>query len=727
MEYKELIPNERWNSPTLDTINILIISHPGEVSYYVDKIKDFIWSILPDAIIWHPKSRVTDEIQLIEEVKQMNAVISFMTAQFLQSKNDILDKILPYIIENKYPFLPILDAKNHKKLYEEKFGKIQYVDKKELDKNIFVAIQRFVQDIQSCNQRNDCVSVEDVNDFSQMYFVSYRRIDGRYVDFIQRLIHKDERLYTTQVWYDSYEAPGEDFEYNLFKIINKCTAVLLLVTPQLLEPDNYVTRIEIPYARACNKPIIALLMEETDLNKLYEMIQIKKVYKPNEWEFFGEILLDASVSLPNRDLSPMKMAQLAEAYMNGKDVERNIDIACKLLYRAVQNFYIPAYDNLIKIKTGAFEKQQLEFANTVKRASPTDIIKKIKDENPECTDELSLIKLFIQEYENNDDQYETYKDVEEAIRLFQERKNIYLKLYEIGKTEQFLISLFDSIRQYGEFCLQEGLIDDAYHQFREMYEYVQGKVGEEVNKFTTYLSVATLLIGDTLNEMGRFEEAEEYYRKSVDLDISANDDGIVGDSIAFTNVLESLNKLGDFLQKRGELLKAKVVYQELLDTIKRNVTFYGREWDSGDRVHIGVMDPRAAKIAENASRVAVISLMEIESAFIQKGKFEPKIKKVPRGYITDVTILQKTKNDEIELLSHEIMINKIEKVQWLTEYLAHFEMDFDICQKQYCVDAKNLSVVLSLNILDTCILIVHSIDFAKSTEILRNIVDKLNN
>lgn len=726
MEYKELSPNVRWNSPVHETINILILSHPEQVSPCVDKVKDFLWSILPDAIIWQPQLRVTDEKQLIEEVKRMDAVICFMTAQFLQSKNYILDCILPYIIEKKYPFLPILDTKNHKKTYEEKFGTIHYVDNTEINKNTFDAIKRFVLKTQSDKQH--CFSVsEDSSIFSQIYFVSYRRIDGKYVDAIQRLIHKDKRLYTTRVWYDSYETPGEDYEYILFNTINQCSAVVLLVTPHLLEADNYVSRIEIPYARACNKPIIALLMEETDLNKLYETIQIKKVYKVNEWESFGEILLDSKISLPNKKLSPMKMVQLAESYMNGKDVERNIDVACQLLYQAKENYYIPAYETLIKIKTGEFEKQQKEYANTVKKLSPVDIIKKIKDENPDCDDEFSLITLFLQEYENehDEDQSETYKDKAEAIRLLRELKDINMKLYENIKSEEFLISLFDSTRKYGEFCLQEGLLDEAYYQFREIYEYMRAEVGEDVNKFTSYLSVASLLLGDIFKEMGKYEKAEEYYRKSVDLDISANDDGPIGNSVAYTNVLESLCKLGDFLQNRGELLKAKIIYQELLDTTKRNGTMYMRSWDS-DKVYKGFEDSRAAKITEETVQFAIISLMEIESALNQKGEFQPQIKKVSREYITDAAILQSTDKEEIELLSHEIMINTMSKMLWLANFLSNFEMDFDICQKQYCVNAKSISALFSLNILDTGIIVVHSTDFVRSAEILKEIVGELN-
>ena len=45
----------------------------------------------------------------------------------------------------------------------------------------------------------------------------------------------------------------------------------MLVTPTILEPNNYVWRVEYPMAVERKKRILPIVMQKTDLNKLYEM------------------------------------------------------------------------------------------------------------------------------------------------------------------------------------------------------------------------------------------------------------------------------------------------------------------------------------------------------------------------------------------------------------------------------------------------------------------------
>lgn len=72
------------------------------------------------------------------------------------------------------------------------------------------------------------------------------------------------------------------------------------------------------------------------------------------------------------------------------------------------------------------------------------------------------------------------------------------------------------------------------------------------------------------------------------------------------------------------------------------------------------------------------------------------------------------------------MINNLNKMRWLVEYLAKIDLDFDICQKKHCVNAKSLLAIMSLDINDVCELIIHSVNFDMVDNILRKIVTELN-
>ncbi len=736
MEYKELIPTVKWNCPTSQNRNILIMGHPDQIPFYFDGIKAFIWEKFPETTIWQFKKQISDVSHLSEEISQMDLTICFITNLLLFDDNSISYKQLSIIIENQYPLLPILDGNNLQELYKEKLGRIHYIKRKSGDVNYYREIEKFINNTNISNRKPYNYEItEDIFDaFTQSYFISYRRKDAEYVDYIQRLIHKEEIFFGTQLWYDSYEAPGKDYELYLKKIISNCSAVILLVTPNLLlDPDSYVLRIELPYARSCNKPIIPLLMEEIDLEDLEvlkKICNIPKIYKIEEWQSFEAILRNAHIPLPKKNEYPNHLIQIGKAYMYGYNVERNIDVACEVLYQASEFGYISAYDNLIKIKTGKLENEYLKNEEDTYSLyqSALDKIEAIMKNNPDCDDPEYLIDQFLQmtsQNENLQGKAYKYKDVDEAISLFIEKSKIIETLYQECPTKQSFINLFNCRREYGEFCLAEKRFNDAYNIFLLMYNSANNDgILIEQNK-DTHLSVASLLIGNTLEEMGEFDKAEKYYRRAVDIDYSLND-GPHYSSHTFTNLLLSLRYLGDFLKdSKKEYLKAKIAFLEVLNVIENNSTFYSNDWDQY-KVIRGDEDSKSAKIREESEQHALTSLLDIELYFLKTGYFNPKVKVVHRVHITDPRILQTCQEEEIKLLSHEIMINSISKIKWLVNFLNKIDLEFDVCQKNYCIDAKSLMGITSLNMLDTAELVVHSTNYDQAKELLHTITSEMN-
>lgn len=724
MKYKELIPNVKWNCPSSNNRNVLIICHPQQIPYYRSQVVDFIWERFTSITIWQTNSKIGDRDQFLKEVDSMDAVICFITELLVSTQNEIGDDILPAIIEKKCPFLPILDGENLEKIFDQKYGHIHFVIRKEKRKIRFDAIEKFIKGILS-SEENRAQSFEfsyrDIEYFSQSYFISYRKMDGKYIDYLQHRIHKEPSLISTQLWYDSYLVPGEDYDENLITIIEKCSAVILVITPHLLEPDNYVLRIEIPFAKECGKPVIGVLIENTDLRAVRDLYGVEKIYKLEEWASFTDILFDAGIMIPDVDFYPRRLYGLATAYIDGNDVECNIKIACELLYQAIQYKYLAAYEKLIEIKTGEYE----ESVRTI--ASQTEYLNEIKDnfdlydDTDELGEHFNKIKTDNKCKEHN----ESYKDIVEATKLFDEYIKILEERYEINSTERYLLPLLDSLRKYGEFYLNQHMLREAVDQLLVFYEYVEPLEKQEPNKLLTYLSVASLLLAKTYHALEDYDMAEQYYKKSVDIDRILNDDDSTYNSVTYTNLLTSLCEFGDFCQKHGKLLKAKIIYQEVLQTIQNNGTIYGTDWDE-DIIYNGYNDENSAKQTEECERFARISLWEIETEFLKVGKFRPTMKPYPRKLITDTKILKSCDGDEVQLMSHEIMINSIAKIRWLTDFVSKSELEFDICQNKFCMDAKCLMALMTLDINEVCQLVVHTTDMDQATEILSEIVEMLN-
>lgn len=138
-----------------------------------------------------------------------------------------------------------------------------------------------------------------------------------------------------------------------------------------------------------------------------------------------------------------------------------------------------------------------------------------------------------------------------------------------------------------------------------LYSYAAPLGKEEPNKMYTYLSTASLLLAKTYYAMGKYEDAERYFGKSVDTDRTLNDDSTYN-AITYTNLLTSLCEFGDFCQKQGKLLKAKIMYEEVMQTIQKNGMFFRNSWS--DSFYNGYHDEATAEKTEKAKRFAMISL-----------------------------------------------------------------------------------------------------------------------
>ena len=686
MKFTELNPNVKWNCPANDNTNVLLICHPQLVPFYLPKLKDFIWDRFDNITIWNMNSETVDDKVILQEIEQMDAVICFITETLLSTLNGIKDLIIPALIETHIPFLPILDGNNLEEIFNQKYGHIHFVSQVQPRKISYEAIEEFLNRILASEERKrKKFEFENLKSkaFSQSFFISYRKIDGMYIDNLQRTIHNDPLLVDTQLWYDSYLNPGQDYDENLKRMIEACNAVILVITPHLLQKDNYVQRIEMPLAKASGKPVIGILMEDTNLEAIHNLYGVENIYKLDGYSSFHEILSDAGIEVPEVNSYPRHLMKLAIAYIKGDNIERNMNVACELLYQATQYNYFPAYEKLIEIKSGDYNLYQ----------------------------------------QNNTPSGESCVDIAEAERLLEEYTNILKHRYQDNPSRDGLIDLMDALRKYGEFYFDQEDLEKAKNQLLILYSYAAPLGKEEPNKMYTYLSTASLLLAKTYYAMGKYEDAERYFGKSVDTDRTLNDDSTYN-AITYTNLLTSLCEFGDFCQKQGKLLKAKIMYEEVMQTIQKNGMFFRNIWS--DSFYNGYHNEATAEKTEKAKRFAMISLWEIENERMKMGKFQPEYKVYPRTNITNSDILKECSGEYVRLMAHDIMINSIAKLKWLSEYTSASNLDFDICQNKYCMDAKNFMAMMTLDINDVCQLVVHTADMKQAESVLREITDELN-
>ena len=114
--------------------------------------------------------------------------------------------------------------------------------------------------------------------------------------------------------------------------------MVMCITKNILEPDNYVLKDEYPKAIALGKKIIPIAMEEIDVVLLEKLCpRIGTVISVSDTSkicsAFSKVIDDLNIKL--KSLTPEEMGQLGKFYLEGKGgFERNYSLGIEFLRKA---------------------------------------------------------------------------------------------------------------------------------------------------------------------------------------------------------------------------------------------------------------------------------------------------------------------------------------------------------------------------------------------------------
>ncbi len=185
------------------------------------------------------------------------------TEKYLTWNNSgFLSETLP-AIRRQIPILPVMLEPGIVNLFNTRCGKFHYVDGvgETLPEK---CLQQINTHIATLLCRENALAEED----KPGIFISYRKRDIAQLRRLVERLDAHPARDTVSLWYDTSLQPGDDYRRTIEEQLRRCSLFLLLVTPQLLEPDNYVMRVEYPLAVKEKKPILPVIMEKTDQTKL---------------------------------------------------------------------------------------------------------------------------------------------------------------------------------------------------------------------------------------------------------------------------------------------------------------------------------------------------------------------------------------------------------------------------------------------------------------------------
>ena len=91
-----------------------------------------------------------------------------------------------------------------------------------------------------------------------------------------KLIHKNPQCRDIAIWYDEFLTPGESFNQEIEKALEKSELFTLLVTPNLINEENYIHSVEYPMAQSAKKQILPVEMEHLDMEEFKNSMQISR-------------------------------------------------------------------------------------------------------------------------------------------------------------------------------------------------------------------------------------------------------------------------------------------------------------------------------------------------------------------------------------------------------------------------------------------------------------------
>lgn len=238
--------------------------HPDDFDKYFDMICNDIFKT-QDCAIYYTKdmNKPIPEIYKDTDLGSMNLFVVPITWNLLSKPNRAMDSDLAFAMEHSYPILPLMMESGIDEFYAQKFNKKQYLNPFSHDLTEINYDEKLKKYLDSVLLNNK--TIERIRKaFDAYIFLSYRKKDRHHANELMKLIHNNPKYRDIAIWYDEYLTPGENFENVIMSAMNNSEIFTLLVTPNLINEENYVRSVEYKAARKIKKKILPIEMEETD-------------------------------------------------------------------------------------------------------------------------------------------------------------------------------------------------------------------------------------------------------------------------------------------------------------------------------------------------------------------------------------------------------------------------------------------------------------------------------
>ncbi|HEM5490509.1 TPA: toll/interleukin-1 receptor domain-containing protein [Streptococcus suis] len=320
---------------------ILIIGEISETFVY-SRISDSIFKCYRHYEIYYPdkndlehKENQTITIEDTNKfIDECSLVVALITRDLLSNNETMTEQNLRYVISKNIEILPIVMEEISENLFNQKFGNFHLLYYK--DKNFFEKLDYFINEsFDPYIQIMDTVNEE----IKPNVFLSYRKKDSTFALKLLNVILSYPKFEYLSVWFDDFLVAGEDYSQAIEENLISSDFVLMCLTKNSLEQGNYVLEIEYPLAKKMDKKIVAIAMDDVDIDlvksaypDLLKIIHISNINAVLEEVLNTIIELNIKLTINSID----EISKLGLKYLEGRGAIKNELLGFQYIERAAK-------------------------------------------------------------------------------------------------------------------------------------------------------------------------------------------------------------------------------------------------------------------------------------------------------------------------------------------------------------------------------------------------------
>ncbi|MBQ8406868.1 MAG: TIR domain-containing protein, partial [Clostridia bacterium] len=481
-------------------------AHPNDYPAFLEKTAGQILSIV-NCSFWYDgePEKTYDEKSLEDDLSLMQLFVLPVTERFLKEDNRAILVELQIAFSHRIPILPLLEDEALANLFNEKCGNLQYLCPTKSDEttaSFDEKLKKFLSDVLI----GDELAQKARDAFDAYIFLSYRKKDRKYANELMKLIHQNDFCRDVAIWYDEFLTPGENFDDAIAKALQKSSLFTMVVTPNLLEENNYVLQKEYPAAKTSGIRILPAEMVETDRIILQEKYpDIPTASNAHNQKTLSNALKKnlSEIAKKEQNADPAHKFFIGLAYLGGIDVEVDRERALKLIKEASDDGLKEGTEKLIRMyrygEGVTKDKDKLFYYQN-------RLVEQTKH-----TYETSPNKQTFENYATALDNLSSGKEEE---YLLDEAKTLYLSLLDICEKADFddkkTVSIWNAhaLKRIASCYKKRGEYAQARKYLTESLKKLKSVLGDTLDPaFQLEIAVASLELAKTEYDLGDFSIA----------------------------------------------------------------------------------------------------------------------------------------------------------------------------------------------------------------------------